>query len=33
VRTFLISIAVVAAAGVAIGTVAGISHTSPSQPK
>jgi hypothetical protein len=33
VRTFLISVAVVAAAGVAIGTVAGISRTSPSQPK
>lgn len=33
VRTILISLAVVAAAGVAIGTVAGISRTSPSQPK
>ena len=33
VRTFLISIVVVVAAGVAIGTVAGLSHTSPSQPK
>jgi hypothetical protein len=29
----LISIVVVAAAGVAIGAVAGLSHTSPSQPK
>jgi len=33
VRTILISLAVVAAAGVAVGTVAGISRTSPSQPK
>jgi len=33
VRTFLISIAVVAAACVAVGTVAGLSRTSPSQPK
>lgn len=33
VRTILISLAVVAAAGVAIGTVAGVSRTSPSQPK
>ncbi len=33
VRTFLISIVVVAAAGAAIGTVAGLSRTSPSQPK
>ena len=33
VRTFLISIGVVAAACVAVGTVAGLSHTSPSQPK
>ena len=33
VRTILISLAVVAAAGVAIGSVAGISRTSPSQPK
>lgn len=33
VRTFLISFGVVAAACVAIGTVAGLSHTSPSQPK
>jgi len=33
VRVFLISLAVVAATGVAIGTVAGLSHTSPSQPK
>jgi hypothetical protein len=33
VRTILISLVVVAAAGVAIGTVAGISRTSPSQPK
>lgn len=32
VRTFLISVAVVAAAGIAIGTVVGLSHTSPSQP-
>jgi hypothetical protein len=33
VRTFLISIAVVVAAGVAVGTVVGLSHTSPSQPR
>ncbi len=33
VRTFLISLGVVAAACVAVGTVAGLSHTSPSQPK
>ena len=33
VRTILISLAVVAAAGVAVGTVAGVSRTSPSQPK
>lgn len=33
VRTILISLAVVAAAGVAVGAVAGISRTSPSQPK
>ena len=33
VRTFLISLGVVAAAGVAIGIVAGLSRTSPSQPK
>jgi hypothetical protein len=33
VRTFLISIGVIVAAGVAIGAVVGLSHTSPSQPK
>jgi len=33
VRTIMISLAVVAAAGVAVGAVAGISRTSPSQPK
>jgi hypothetical protein len=33
VRIFLISLVVVAAAGAALGTVAGVSHTSPSQPK
>jgi hypothetical protein len=32
VRTILISIGVVAAAGIAIGTVAGLSHGSPSRP-
>ena len=33
VRTILISLGVIAAACVAIGTIAGLSHTSPSQPK
>jgi len=33
VRVILISLVVVAAAGVAVGTVVGLSHSSPSQPK
>jgi len=33
VRTFLISIAVIVGAGVAVGTVAALSHGSPSQPR
>jgi len=33
VRTILISVAVVVAAGVAVGTVVGLSHATPSQPR